>query len=82
MYSPGEFHRIEVKKANRWIKDVLKPVGGRMILGSADLGWETRRGEGYIQIHLASGHVDWQPRQFKTKAEAEVPQDQEVRTAC
>jgi len=51
MYSPGEFHRIEVKKANRWLKDVLKPVGSRMILGSADLGWETRRGEGYIQVH-------------------------------
>ena len=51
MYSPGEFHRIEVKKANRWLKDVLKPVGSRMILGSADVGWETRRGEGYIQVH-------------------------------
>ena len=44
MYSPGDFHQIEVKKANRWLKDVLKPVvGSRMILGSADLGWETRR---------------------------------------
>jgi hypothetical protein len=51
MYSPGEFHRIEVKKANRWLKDVLKPVGNRMMLGSADLGWETRRSGKYIQIH-------------------------------
>jgi hypothetical protein len=51
MYSPGEFHRIEVKKANRWLKDVLKPFGSRMILGSADLGWETRRSGKYIQIH-------------------------------
>jgi hypothetical protein len=51
MYSPGEFHRIEVKKANRWLKDALKPVGSRMILGSADLGWETRRSGKYIQIH-------------------------------
>jgi hypothetical protein len=51
MYSPGEFHRIEVKKANRWLKDALKPVGNRMILGSADLGWETRRSGKYIQIH-------------------------------
>jgi hypothetical protein len=50
MYSPGEFHRIEVKKANRWLKDAL-PVGNRMILGSADLGWETRRSGKYIQIH-------------------------------
>jgi hypothetical protein len=51
MYSPGEFHRIEVKKANRWLKDVLKPLGSRMILGSADLGWETRRSGKYIQVH-------------------------------
>jgi hypothetical protein len=51
MYSPGEFHRIEVKKANRWLKDVLKPFGSRMMLGSADLGWETRRGEKYVQVH-------------------------------
>jgi hypothetical protein len=51
MYSPGEFHRIEVKKANRWLKDVLKEVGNRMILGSADLGWDTRRGEKYVQVH-------------------------------
>jgi hypothetical protein len=51
MYPPGEFHRIEVKKANRWLKDVLKQVGGRMILGSADLGWESRRSGKYIQVH-------------------------------
>lgn len=51
MYAPGKFHEIDVKKANRWLKDVLKPVGSRVMLGSADLGWETRRGERYIQVH-------------------------------
>jgi hypothetical protein len=50
-YTPGEFKEIDVKKANRWLKDALKPVGSRMMLGSADLGWETRRGESYIQVH-------------------------------
>jgi hypothetical protein len=40
-----------VKKANRWLKDALKHVGNGMILGSADLGWETRRSGKYIQIH-------------------------------
>jgi hypothetical protein len=52
MYAPGEFHKIDVKKANRWLKDALRSaVGKRMILGSVDLGWETRRDEGYIQVH-------------------------------
>jgi hypothetical protein len=51
MYQPGLFAKIDVKKANRWLKDALKPIGNRTILGSADLGWETRRGTGYIQIH-------------------------------
>jgi hypothetical protein len=52
MYAPGEFHKIDVKNANRWLKDALRSaVGTRMIFGSADLGWETRRDEGYIQVH-------------------------------
>jgi hypothetical protein len=51
MYGPGTLNRIEIKKANRWLKDTLKQIGNRTTLGSADLGWETRRGEGYIQIH-------------------------------
>jgi hypothetical protein len=75
MYSPGEFHRIEVKKANRWLKDVLKPLGSRMILGSG-MGDQAQR-----KIHpgsLALGDVHQQPWQFKTKTEAEVPQDQKT----
>jgi hypothetical protein len=52
MYAPGEFHKINVKKANRWLKDALRSaVGKRMIFGSVDLSWETRREEGYIQVH-------------------------------
>jgi hypothetical protein len=51
MYGPGKFYQMDVKKANRWLKDTLKQIGNRTMLGSADLGWETRRGEGYLQIH-------------------------------
>jgi hypothetical protein len=51
MYAPGTLNKIDIKKANRWLKDTLKPLGSRMMLGSADLGWETRRGERYIQVH-------------------------------
>jgi hypothetical protein len=51
MYAPGSMDKIDVKKGNRWLKDVLKPVGNRMMLGSADLGWETRRSGKYIQVH-------------------------------
>jgi hypothetical protein len=52
MYAPGEFHKIDVSKANRWLKDALRSaIGKRMIVGSVDFGSETRRGEGYIQVH-------------------------------
>jgi hypothetical protein len=51
MYSPGQFHQIDVKKVNRWLKDTMKKVGNRTLLGSADLGWETRRRGKYLQVH-------------------------------
>ena len=50
-FSPGKFSRIDIIKANRWLKDTLKPIGKRIIVGSADLGWESRRGGSYIQLH-------------------------------
>jgi hypothetical protein len=51
MYSPGSLNKIDIKKANRWLKYAMKQVGKRMMLGSADLGWETRRSGKYIQVH-------------------------------
>ena len=51
-YLPGQFSQIDVLKANRWLKDVLARHGfDRVILGSVDLGWETRRGQKYLQLH-------------------------------
>jgi len=50
-YPPGSFSRIDIIKANRWLKDTLKPVGKRPILGSVDFGWESRRGGNYLQLH-------------------------------
>jgi hypothetical protein len=34
MYSQGGFHEIDIKKANRWLKDTMKKVGNRTMLGS------------------------------------------------
>src|SRR5208282_4062535 len=51
MYAPGTLNKIDIKKANRWLKDAMKPVGKRTMLGSADLGWETRRRGKYLQVH-------------------------------
>jgi hypothetical protein len=51
-YVPGQFSQIDVLKANRWLKDVLDRHGiRRVVLGSVDLGWETRRGTRYLQLH-------------------------------
>ena len=51
-YAPGQFSQIDIPKANRRLKVALKPIGmNRIMVGSADLGWETRRGGKYIQLH-------------------------------
>src|SRR5258708_10174180 len=51
-YHPGQFLRIDIPKTNRWLKDALKRVGmERVVLGSVDLGWESRRGGNYLQLH-------------------------------
>ena len=51
MYVPGNMDKIDIKKANRRLKDAMKKVGKRIMLGSADLGWETRRSGKYLQVH-------------------------------
>ncbi len=51
-YLPGQFLRVDLLKANRWLKDVLARLGiQQVIIGSIDLGWEKRRGEKYLQLH-------------------------------
>ena len=51
-YELGEFPDMDIPKANRWLKDVLKPIGmNRPILGSADLSWENRDGKRFLQLH-------------------------------
>ena len=67
MYQPEEFQNIDISKANRWLKDVLKSGGKRMMLGSADLGWETRRGDGYVQVHWHLTMWTSNIRELKTK---------------
>jgi len=67
MYQPGQFSKIDVKKASRWLKDVLKEIGKRTILGSADLSWETRRGQGYIQLHWHLVMWTESPKKLKKK---------------
>jgi hypothetical protein len=36
-FLPDELHKIDVRKANRWFKDVIKAGGKRTIIGSVDL---------------------------------------------
>jgi hypothetical protein len=78
MYTPGEFSKIGVRKANRWLKDVLKSaVGKRMIVGSVDLGWESRRGdEGYIQVHWHLVMWTSNPAKLAEKLKAIFPRTQ------
>lgn len=51
-YLPGQFLQIDLLKANRWLKDALARVGlRRVVIGSIDLGWESRNGAKYLQLH-------------------------------
>jgi hypothetical protein len=51
-YEPGELHNINIVNANRWLKAALDHLGiKRTIFGSPDLGWESRRGGRYFQLH-------------------------------
>jgi hypothetical protein len=77
MYAPGEFHTINVEKANRWLKDALRSaVGKRMIFGSVDLSWETRRDEGYIQVHWHLAMWTTNPAKLAEKLKAIFPRTQ------
>ena len=86
-YGPGQFAQMDIPKANRWLKDVLKQAGiDRVIVGSADLSWETRRGGKYLQLHwhLAMWTLDIEAlkrklkRKFKRVKKYERPVDVKV----
>jgi hypothetical protein len=66
-YTRDELHKIDVRKANRWFKDVIKAVGKRTIIGSADFGWEERRGEQYLQLHWHLVMWTKSPKNLRTK---------------
>jgi hypothetical protein len=66
-YRPDELHEIDVRNANRWFKDKIKAVGKRTIIGSADLGWEKRRGKQYLQLHWHLVMWTKSPKKLRTK---------------
>jgi hypothetical protein len=48
----GKLKKLNVSKANRWLKDKLGAHGiKRLIVGAADLSWEKQNGKGYWQLH-------------------------------
>jgi hypothetical protein len=66
----NEFDKIDVRKANRWFKDVIKAAGKRTIIGSADLGWEKRRGKQYLQLHWHLVMWTKSPKKLRKKLKA------------
>jgi hypothetical protein len=77
MYAPGEFDKIDVQKANRWLKDALRSAAGkRTIFGGVDFGWETRRDEGYIQVHWHLAMWTTNPAKLAEKLKAIFPRTQ------
>jgi hypothetical protein len=60
----------DVKKANRWLKDALKAIGKRVMLGSVDFSWERRRGERYLQLHWHLAMWTRHPARLQKKLKA------------
>jgi hypothetical protein len=51
-FTPAELATLDIRKRNRWVKDVLaKARIRRVMFGSADLSWEYRRSRNYYQLH-------------------------------
>jgi hypothetical protein len=51
-FTPAALATLDIGKRNRWLKDVLARAGlDRVMVGSADLSWEHRRGQHYYQLH-------------------------------
>jgi hypothetical protein len=51
-YAPGNLVKLDIAKRTRWLKDMLTKAGlTRMMVGSADIGWEYRRSQHYYQLH-------------------------------
>ena len=74
MFTPAQFSRIDIRKANRWLKDALMRGGiRRVIMGSADLGLETRRGGKYIQLHWHLVMWTGKPHRLKRKLKLIFP---------
>jgi hypothetical protein len=69
MFQPGTFAQLDMPKANRWLKDALKKAGikNRTVFGSADLGWDSRRGSKYLQLHWHLGMWTTNPDKLQKK---------------
>lgn len=51
-YRPHQLRRLDIRKRNRWLKDILTRVGfTRVMFGSADMSWEN----GFYQLHWHIG---------------------------
>jgi hypothetical protein len=51
-YRPHQLRRLDIRKRNRWLKDILTRAGfTRVMFGSADISWEN----GYYQLHWHIG---------------------------
>ena len=51
-YKPGQIATVDVKKLNRTLKDTLTRISlNRVVQGSIDFSWETKRRERCLQTH-------------------------------
>ena len=75
-YTPAQLNQLDILKKKRWLKDQLtKAALKRVIIGSADIGWEYRRGQHYYQLHWHLGMWTNNPEKLTAKLLKIFPAD-------
>jgi hypothetical protein len=74
-FRSGKLNKLEITKANRWLKDRLDAHRiRRRMLGSGDVGWETRRDKsGYWQYHWHFATLTRKTDRLEQKLKAVFP---------
>ena len=69
-FKPGQLAGLDIRKKNRWLKDVLRRAGfDRVMFGSADISWE----DDYYQLHWHIAMWTTAPRKLTARLKKRFP---------
>jgi hypothetical protein len=82
VYTPTTLTKLDIAKRTRWLKDVLTKVGlTQMLVGSADISWETPAGQGLLPAPLAPCDLDQGPGRTAKATAKSLSSKEQIRQA-